>query len=145
MLAGISRNLTLIAWLFVVLLAGLAALRHRAYRDKPVERAATWGCGFTQGNSRIQYTGSSYAMGPVNFFRPLVLARSQCTGLAKKILPASAEYTSKAEDLAETTLQRLLTTPVLWLAQKLRWIQHGRIQSYIAYIVLTIIVVLLLV
>lgn len=144
-LAGISRNLTLIAWLFVVLLAGLAGLRHRAYRDKPVERAATWGCGFTQASSRIQYTGTSYAMGPVNFFRPLVLARSQCTGLAQKILPASAKYSSKAEDLAEITLQRLLTTPVLWLAQKLRWIQHGRIQSYIAYIVLTIIVVLLLV
>ncbi|MDO5675246.1 MAG: proton-conducting transporter membrane subunit [bacterium] len=144
LLTKISRNLTLIAWLFAALFLGLSALRRRAYRNKSVERGPTWGCGFTQGNSRIQYTGSSYAMSTVNFFRPLVLSRSQCTGLAQKLLPASAEYSSKAEDLAEVGLQHLLSRPVLWLAQKLRWIQHGRIQSYIAYIVLTIIVVLLL-
>lgn len=144
LLAGISRNLTLIAWLFLALFLGLIGLRRLAYRHKPVQRAATWGCGFSQGNSRIQYSGSSYAMSLVHFFRPLVLSRSQSTGLAGKILPASAEYTSKTEDLAEAGLDRLVSRPVLWLARKLRWIQHGRIQSYIAYIVLTIIVVLLL-
>ncbi len=145
LLSSTSRNLTLIAWLFAALFLALAALRRRAYQNKPLARAATWGCGFTQGNSRIQYTGTSYAMSLVSFFRPLVLSRSQCTGLEKKLLPASAAYSSKAEDLAEIGLQQLVSRPVLWLARKLRWIQHGRIQSYIAYIVLTIIVALLLV
>ena len=139
----ISRNLTIAAWIFLALLLGLAGLRRWLYQGKTVQRGSTWGCGFTQANSRIQYTASSYAMDLVDFFRPLVQVRTAYKGLAGNPLPAPVEYSSKTEDLAETGLQLLLTQPVLWCAAKLRWIQHGRIQSYIAYIVLAIVVVLL--
>ncbi|NLZ16546.1 MAG: hydrogenase [Desulfobulbaceae bacterium] len=139
----ISRNLTMAAWLFLALLLGLTGLRRWLYQGKPIQRGSTWGCGFTQANSRIQYTASSYAMDIVDFFRPLVRVRTVYKGLAGNPLPSPAEYSSKTDDLAEIGLQHLLSQPVLWCAAKLRWIQHGRIQSYIAYIVLAIIVVLL--
>ncbi|MGE4560485.1 MAG: proton-conducting transporter membrane subunit [Desulfobulbus sp.] len=128
-------------------LAGIilvALLRRLLYRGKPVEEATTWGCGFTQGTSRIQYTGVSFARSMVEFHRPFVRVETGYDGI-DSIFPKSARYTSKVTDLAENGLQRFLLDPVLALVERMRWIQHGHIQLYIGYIVLTIAVLLLVI
>ncbi|MGI6656670.1 MAG: proton-conducting transporter membrane subunit [Desulfobulbus sp.] len=142
LLGPIPRNLTLASWLFFAVVAVLVVLRRRLYRGKPIQTGATWGCGFTQPNSRIQYTGASYALSIVSFFRPSVQLRTQYSGISK-IFPGETEYGGLIRDVAEIGLERWLVAPVLRLSEKLRWIQHGRIQLYIAYIVLTIILLLL--
>jgi hydrogenase-4 component B len=47
------------------------------------------------------------------------------------------------EDIAEIGMIRYLVHPLARALDRLRWIQHGHIQLYIGYIVLTIIVLLL--
>jgi hydrogenase-4 component B len=45
-------------------------------------------------------------------------------------------------DIAELQMDRLIVNPVLWLFDKLRWLQHGDIHLYIGYILLAIVVLL---
>jgi hydrogenase-4 component B len=77
----------------------------------------------------------------VDFYRPFVPAKTIYTGI-KKIFPGLTTYETKVEDIAETNIQQKLVKPLVKLLQKLRWIQHGKIQLYIAYIILAIIVLL---
>jgi len=144
MIGALPGHLALAAWLFLGLLLVLTVLRHLGYRAKPVTQSTTWGCGFTRPTSRIQYTGTSYAQDMVAFHQPFVRVQTAATPITK-IFPGPTAYASHVEDLAEIGLQRLLVRPVLLVVDKLRWIQHGHIQLYIGYIVLTIAVLLLVV
>ena len=81
-------------------------------------------------------------MSMVDFYRPFVPAKTMYTGI-KKIFPGVTTYETKNEDIAENTIQLKLVRPLVKLLRKLRWIQHGKIQLYIAYIILAIVVLLL--
>ena len=58
-LAAVSRT----AWLLILVVGLLAWLRSRALRTRKVTDSATWGCGFTSPNVRMQYSGESYSEG----------------------------------------------------------------------------------
>ena len=140
--AVVTGNLALAARLFLGLLILSMLLRKIFYRSKVVDQNATWGCGFTQGSPKVQYTGTSYAMSIVDFFRPFVQIRTRYAGI-HRIFPGLTTYETRVDDVAETTLLDRIITPLLYLVGKLRWIQHGHVQLYIGYIIVTIIVLLL--
>lgn len=143
-LGPIPANLALGARLCLAALVLMALVRRLLYRRKSIDRTVTWGCGFTQGSPRIQYTGVSFARSLVDFHSPLVKVETSYTGI-DRIFPERARYGSRVTDLAEIGLQRLLLDPLLGLVERLRWIQHGQIQFYIGYIVFTIAVLLLVI
>jgi hydrogenase-4 component B len=141
-LGTLPRSLAMTAWIVLGLLSMVALLRWLSYRSKFVSQNATWGCGFTQPTSRIQYTGTSYARELVDLHRPFVKVQTTSSPI-DRIFPRTATYASKVEDWAEVGLQRFFLAPLIRVVDKLRWIQHGYIQLYIGYIVLTIAVLLL--
>nr|WP_321465408.1 proton-conducting transporter membrane subunit [uncultured Desulfobulbus sp.] len=143
-LANMGQALATAARTALLGLIAVALLRRLLYRGKPIEENSTWGCGFSQGTARIQYTGTSYARSMVDFNHPLVGISDRATPIAK-IFPASARYSAKVTDLAEQGLQRLVLNPLLGMVERMRWIQHGHIQLYIAYIVFTIAVLLVMI
>lgn len=142
-LGPIAAHLGLAARLCMAVLVAVFLLRRLLYRAKPVASATTWGCGFTQSSARVQYTGASYARSMVAFHRPLVQVETN-TAPVTRIFPETAHYDSRVRDVAENGLQRLLTA-LLGMIERMRWIQHGNIQLYIAYIVITIAVLLLVI
>jgi hydrogenase-4 component B len=141
-LGAIPHNLGLASRLFLGLFLATFALHRFLYRSKPISSCTTWGCGFTQATARIQYTGTSYAMSMVAFHRPFVKVRTEYTGITK-IFPGVTRYANRVDDIAEIGLLRYVIRPLLQGIDKLRWIQHGHIQLYIGYIILTIAVLLL--
>ena len=60
----------------------------------------------------------------------------------KGLFPKATHYHSHVHDIIELHLNRIVVRPVLWLFDKLRWIQHGDIHLYIGYILLAIVVLL---
>jgi len=139
----IMTNIARTAALFLLLFIAVTLLRKLLYSGKEVTRSGTWGCGFTQPTVRMQYTGTSYGDTIVDFFRPFVQVRKKYSGI-HKIFPGKTTYQSHVEDISELGLTSFLVRPVLFLLGKLRWIQHGYIQLYIAYIVLAIVIMLIL-
>ncbi len=89
----------------------------------------------------MQYTGSSYASFILDFFRsaaPLEEDHPKITGR----FPAKTYYRSQVNDIAELHMNKVIVNPVLFLFDKLRWIQHGDIHLYIGYILLAIVLLL---
>jgi len=137
-----THTMALAARAFLGLSLIVFAARKYLYRGKEVQSGPTWGCGFTQPTVRIQYTGTSYAMSIVEFFRPMVRLQTHYSGI-KRIFPAQSTYDTHVDDIAEHALNERIVGPLLALLGKLRWIQQGYIQVYIGYIFITIVVALL--
>lgn len=139
----IVRQISQTGAIFIGLLLLISLLRKILYMKKEIGSGGTWGCGFTQPTARMQYTGTSYAAEMIDFYRPFVPVKSIYTGISK-IFPGKTTWETGVEDVAEINFQQHLIQPLLKLINKLRWIQHGKIQLYLAYIVLAIIILLLL-
>jgi len=138
---AITANITLAATIFFVILAAIVALRLVFYKDKTIGSAGTWGCGFTQPTTKMQYTGTSYAASILEFFRPVAPLQEDHPAISGRF-PTKKHYHSHVDDIAERHMMRVVVNPVLWLFDRLRWIQHGDIHLYIGYILLAIVVLL---
>ena len=92
----------------------------------------TWDCGYQEGSSRLQYTGSSYSQPFLHLVAELV---PQKINLIKEpvLFPKEASLESHAQDFSE----RFLIQPVIKMVNKFfemfSWIQSGRLQQYIIY------------
>ena len=137
----LAANITRAAAIFLATLLVVLALRTLFYRGKSVPRSGTWGCGFTQPTVKMQYTGSSYAASILEFFRPVAPIEEHHRAIDGRF-PEKTHYRSHVHDAAELQLNRLIVNPVLWLFDRLRWLQHGDIHLYIGYILLAIVVLL---
>ena len=138
----ILRNIAKTAALFIALFLAVSILRKLLYWRKEVSAGPTWGCGFTRPTVRMQYTGTSYAASMIDFYRPFVPVKTFYSGI-RKIFPGQTIYHTEVIDVAENKIHEMIIKPFFHLLQMLRWIQHGNIHLYIAYIVAAIIVMLL--
>jgi len=136
------RNISFGGAGFLLLFSVLYLLRRFFYRNKVIRSGPTWGCGFSRPTARMQYTASSFARSIILFFRPftLLVQRYEVSGA---VFPSQAAYKSKVLDTVELFGILCIGKPLTWFSAKLRFIQHGNIQLYIAYIVLAVIILLL--
>jgi hypothetical protein len=122
--------------------AALALLRSRLLARRSVERGPTWGCGYGAPSARMQYTASSFA-------DPLL-------GLARSVLkphvhdrrpagyfPGAAERSTHTGDLADERAWRPAVRVVARVLSSARWLQQGRLQLYLLYILVTVVSLLL--
>lgn len=137
----ITTNISLGAALFIASLVLILILRTLAYKGKPINRSGTWGCGFTQPTVKMQYTGSSYAASILDFFKPVAPLHEDHPAIRGRF-PQKTHYHSHISDIAELHMGRLIVRPILWLFDRLRWIQHGDIHLYIGYILAAIVALL---
>ncbi len=128
-----------VALIFIAATLFVLMLRTLAYKNKTVTKSDTWGCGFTKPTTKMQYTGTSYAASVVEFFRPFTPLDEDHAPIKGRIATKS-HYQSCINDIAELYMDRLTLKPVLFLFDKLHWIQHGDIHLYIGYIMLAIVV-----
>ena len=136
-----TANITLAATIFLIVLLLVIAIQWFFYREKTIVKSGTWGCGFTQPTVKMQYTGSSYASFILDFFQPAAPLDEDHPKITGRF-PDKTYYQSHVNDIAELHMKRVVVNPVLFLFDKLRWIQHGDIHLYIGYILLAIILLL---
>jgi hydrogenase-4 component B len=136
-----TTNITLAAALFFIILLVIMALRLVLYRGKSIGKAGTWGCGFTQPTPKMQYTGTSYAASILEFFSPAAPLQEDHPAIHGRFAQKT-HYHSQIHDIAERYMVRVVVNPILWLFDRLRWMQHGDIHLYIGYILLAIVVLI---
>ena len=140
-ISQITENISLAAMIFAALFLLVAGIRFFLYKGKTITRSGTWGCGFTQPTPKMQYTGASYASFILDFFRPVAPLEEDHVKIAGRF-PVKTYYHSHVNDIAGIYMNQIIVNPVLFLFDKLRWIQHGDIHLYIGYILLAIILLL---
>jgi hydrogenase-4 component B len=127
----------------VALVAGVAFVFARVRRNG-LDRAVTWDCGYAAPGARMQYTSGSFGDLAGRWFF-WVLRPERRLRRPRGPLPADAVL---VERHPETVLDRVLgpaTTGVLRVSTAVRRLQHGRLQSYIVYLVAGIAVLALMV
>ena len=136
------RSITIFGLGFLLLAGALAALRRWLLAGRRVVMEGTWDCGFSKPTARMQYTASSFAQPILRMFGFLRLSRRQFTRPAG-LLPSEAEFATRTPDVFKENLWRPAFAGVGGLLSRVRPIQHGRIQLYVLYVVLTLLALLL--
>jgi formate hydrogenlyase subunit 3/multisubunit Na+/H+ antiporter MnhD subunit len=134
--ADLMPSLLPLAGMGLVLILGVAWLS-RAWRRR-VRRAGapsepTWGCGYPATSSRMQYTATSFASPLLRAFGPLAAVHEERTPSGIRVHPF---------DLVLDQLGRPLWRWVQGASTRLRVLQAGRMRWYLAYLVLTLIALL---
>ncbi|HTL68022.1 MAG TPA: proton-conducting transporter membrane subunit [Lacunisphaera sp.] len=121
-----------------VMLAGVAVLAAigmaRRVRAGTTELAPTWDCGYVAPTPRMQYTAGSFA-GIITEWFDWILRPVRHEERPVELFPAAASYT---QHTPETVLEHVVepaAAVVGQLALAARRLQHGRLQSYLLYVV----------
>jgi formate hydrogenlyase subunit 3/multisubunit Na+/H+ antiporter MnhD subunit len=122
--------------------AGLALLRGRLLARRAVEETVTWDCGYAAPTARMQYTASSFAQPLTFLFRATLRAHTTLTPVSG-LFPGRAAFASHTPDPFRERLFAPIFDLVRAALERLRVLQHGRIQLYVLSIVLTLLLLML--
>jgi hydrogenase-4 component B len=119
----------------VAIAAGLAGFwLWRICCTNGLRRDLTWDCGYSRPTAKMQYTSASFAGIAAGWFFWL-LQPERIVRRPRGPLPASA---SRMERVPETMLEHVIAPIgdlVLQVYSAARRLQHGRLQSYILYVI----------
>ncbi len=137
------HKIVLAAATFVLLIGVLAWARRKMLSGRTVGQSCTWDCGYARPAASMQYTASSFAQ-PLTkmfevFLRPVVKWEKPV-----EIFPDYASFHTKTEDVFTRNLYGPIFHGVERLASMLRFLQGGRVQFYVLYIAVTVLVLLVL-
>ncbi|HVZ64461.1 MAG TPA: proton-conducting transporter membrane subunit [Lacunisphaera sp.] len=121
-----------------------AAWLARRVRAGKSERAPTWDCGYVAPTPRMQYTAASFASTITEWF-DWILRPVRHEERPVELFPVAATY---AQHTPETVLEHVVEPAAVMvdrIAQAARRLQHGRLQSYLLYLVIGLAALALLV
>jgi NADH:ubiquinone oxidoreductase subunit 5 (subunit L)/multisubunit Na+/H+ antiporter MnhA subunit len=127
-----------------VLLAALVTIGVAAYeRTARTRPAGTWDCGYAESAPRIQYTASSFGQILVGLFRWALWPQRHLPRVTGRF-PGGSHFKSHVPDVildrGVVPAFRLAATVLPWI----RFLQQGKSQVYVLYILAILIVLLLL-
>lgn len=119
--------------------AALAFASRRLLARRAVLVSSTWGCGFSGGSPRVQYTAASFAELALRTGAPLALRpRALATPLPPGPFPASARFALEAEDPARVRVFEPAFRRVGEWFSRLRRFQQARLNLQLLYTVATV-------
>jgi formate hydrogenlyase subunit 3/multisubunit Na+/H+ antiporter MnhD subunit len=133
--------ITLAAAILLGLIVVLALVRRRLLAGRSVRSAGTWDCGYVAPDARMQYTASSFVQPITELGQSALRTESQAHRPAG-LFPAPADFHSRTPDVF---LDRGFTPIFRGLAglfARMHWLQQGRLQLYVLYIALALLILL---
>ncbi len=141
-MAAQLRWFVLLAAVLAALLAALALLRSGLLAGRSVTERGTWDCGYARPTARMQYTASSFAQPLVDLFRAVLRTRRSLDAPQGTLPTKSASLSTATGDTFTHKLFRPAFGGVTRLMERMRGVQHGRVQLYVLYVALTLVALL---
>ena len=138
---GPLSAITRLAVLLLALVTLLTLLRRALLRGRSVGTATTWGCGYPGATARMQYTAASFAEPVLEPFAAAIPRRIHQEG-PEGYFPAKAHYEQHLGDMAGERFLLPATRRAVEALSRLKVIQQGRLQLYLVYIAVTLVVLL---
>jgi hydrogenase-4 component B len=129
------------AGLLICGMLGALYLSRRA-AGLPQATAVTWGCGYLRPGPRMQYSASSFGSTLVSWFRWALCPQLHSEEVTE-LFPRPSRFESH---VPETVLERIYLPALEYLYLKsapVRKLQHGRLNIYIFYTFLTLVLLLM--
>jgi formate hydrogenlyase subunit 3/multisubunit Na+/H+ antiporter MnhD subunit len=131
------KNLTqisILSGIFVVTIIIFLVYRHFHLKNKQIDIGPTWGCGYTAGSSKQQYTATSYAYNYNHLAKPVLQTKKIMDEIRDdEIFPGKRSFESHSDDIFK---KLFIDKPIDWFSSVLKRIavmQTGQIQHYILY------------
>lgn len=138
-------QLSLAGGIFVVTVAVLLLYRRYHLSRRVVETGPTWGCGYTAGSAKQQYTATSFAYNYNHIAKPLLQTRKEIEEIGEdEIFPHGRKFLSHSDDLFKRHLVDRPVDLVSGLLKRIAVMQTGQIRHYILYAFVFMLLVLLL-
>jgi formate hydrogenlyase subunit 3/multisubunit Na+/H+ antiporter MnhD subunit len=140
--ASYSGPLVFLVTLSIIVIAYL--LLH--VRTGSIKRVPLWDCGFEKVTPRMQYTATAFSMPIRRIFGYLFSIREQVKlspQAVHRAFPRRLHYYLRIRDRFWSWLYKPIVDISFWLSRKAGRLQQGRIQAYLIYSFVTIIVLLI--
>ncbi|MFT3740014.1 MAG: proton-conducting transporter membrane subunit [Breznakibacter sp.] len=139
------RHIGISGLLFGAIAGGILLVRKHAGNQSLVRQEATWGCGYPSPSSKIQYTGKSFSKTLGKVFGFMAIEIKHFDELDKtEIFPSRKKYVSHYLDFFEEKIIDPLLQRLLYVTNYFQFIQNGKVQWYLLYGILFIVMVFLL-
>jgi formate hydrogenlyase subunit 3/multisubunit Na+/H+ antiporter MnhD subunit len=115
-------------------------------RPGAIRRAPLWDCGFEKVTNRMQYTATSFAMPIRRIFGYLFSIKEHVRQMPPATHPAFPErlhYHLRVRDRFWMWIYQPVVNASFWLSRRIGRLQQGRIQIYLIYSFVTILVLLI--
>ncbi len=137
-------KVSLVGVILIVIVSLLMLLRSRILKPGKVTTGLTWGCGYTAGTSRQQYTATSYAANFAELADPLLNGTIEYSPIQEEdIFPVRRSFSWRPADVFRTVTGMLAGYCMIAL-KKIARLQTGNIQHYILYAFIFILVIFVL-
>ncbi len=121
------------AWLLIAVVGVIAWLCHRALKNRRVSEGATWGCGFTATNTKMQYTGESFSEG-LQSVAPLAQNEIAGSSVGKgEIFPSDHSFDARHGDRIGGLLAAWWVELLRIVNQRMMRLRTGKINNYILF------------
>ncbi len=144
-LTGISSSIAMIglcSFALIILSALIFAIRKRVTISKPQTIEPTWGCGYVAPNNKMQYTATSYIRTYRKLAEPLLLVFKKKKEV-KGIFPKDGWHETHPYDKVEKWLIDSPLMQMKFFFNRFAFLQNGKLQFYIIYGVVFIILILI--
>ncbi len=139
--SGWLTGIVVAAVVLIALVLLLALVRVGLLRGRRIGRSVTWDCGYAAPSPRMQYTASSFAQ-PLTLFFRRVLCQKTHGQPPHGLFPHHGAFESHSPDVMREQVYAPAFTWMRAALGKMRRIQEGRLQLYVMYIALTLLVLL---
>jgi hydrogenase-4 component B len=136
---GFGYEITIVSGLIIVISAILYICIKSISKEKALEVYETWGCGFDYPKPFIQYSSSGFS-------QPMARFSGNIAGYKKEVKVKETVYLKqKVYDVIEKYIYSAIVKGINYCSEKILKIHYGKIQVYISYIFISLILALVLV
>lgn len=131
---------------FILIFAAVYFILH--VKPGKIRRVPIWDCGFEKINSKMQYNATSFAMPIRRIFGFLFNIKEQirlAPQSAHPAFPVRLYYHLRVRDRLWGWIYKPIISVSFWLSRRVGNLQRGRIQTYLIYSFITIIILLVFV
>lgn len=132
-------EITIISIIFVIIFTLIHIVSRLTARNEKIEYNDTWGCGFNNLKPYMQYSGSGFTM-------PATRIAGNLVGYEKEVrIKNTVLLRQKYIDFIEKYLYLNIIKLFDYISVKIIKIHYGKIQAYISYVFISLIIALILV
>lgn len=137
--------ISLTALMLIIVITLLYILKRRAQRNRQISQGATWGCGFTSPNIRMQYTGESFAEGVESIATTITQNTVEGKAVDKnEIFPSKHNYGIKHKDKIDRLFAAWWVELLRLINKRIMSLRTGKINHYILFALLFLVVIFVL-